>query len=125
MLRSENTLPYKKIRRGKKNKRILTPIFLPSSPESTKENGKPRILQVEEFFGKVKIIPKRKLDDGVRFLPWKLILLDSSPKRMRPPKLTLNQKDARLRRTTNPRWHLKTEDELLKKLQPLKKEITV
>ncbi|KAL0100579.1 hypothetical protein PUN28_019722 [Cardiocondyla obscurior] len=94
MLKSENALSYKKIRRGKKKKKILTPAFLPPSLENAKENSKPRILQVKEFFGKVKIIPKRKIDEGEKI--------------NKPPLASGNR------------------EELLEKLQPLKrKEIAV
>ncbi|KAL0114803.1 hypothetical protein PUN28_011849 [Cardiocondyla obscurior] len=126
MLKLENTFPHKKIRTEKKKKRILTPAFLSFSPKSAKENNKPRIIKVEEIFGKVKVLPKKKNDEGESFFPWRFIPLDFLSKKTQLPKLSLNQENARKRRTTSLRWHLETEDEFLEKFQPLKrKEVAV
>ncbi|KAL0098856.1 hypothetical protein PUN28_020801 [Cardiocondyla obscurior] len=120
-----NEILHKKIRRGKKKKKVITPAFLPSSPESEKEN-KPRIIQIEDFRGKIRILPKRnKLDEEISLLSWKLTPLERSSKKTRPPRLALEEEDARKRRTTNPRWHLETEKKLLRRLQPRSKEIAV
>ncbi|KAL0124122.1 hypothetical protein PUN28_006139 [Cardiocondyla obscurior] len=76
-----NEFSYKRVRRGKKTKKkVITPGFL---PESDKENlpSLPRIISIENFEGKVKILPRRKLDVGIQFLPWKLIPLEESPPR--------------------------------------------
>ncbi|KAL0115816.1 hypothetical protein PUN28_010991 [Cardiocondyla obscurior] len=43
--------------------------------------AKPRILKIENFTGKVKILKRQKLDERIQFLPWRLILIDESPPR--------------------------------------------
>ncbi|KAL0130310.1 hypothetical protein PUN28_002145 [Cardiocondyla obscurior] len=83
-----NEFPFKRARRGKKTKKkVVTPAFLPSLPESDKENlpSLPRIISIENFERKMKILPRRnKLDEGIQLLPWRLIPLEESPPRTDP-----------------------------------------
>ncbi|KAL0109740.1 hypothetical protein PUN28_014638 [Cardiocondyla obscurior] len=78
-----NERPNKKVRRGKRTKRVITPAFLPTSPESDKENLpiQPKILSIKNFTGRIKILPRKKLDEGIQLLPWRLIPIEESPPR--------------------------------------------
>ncbi|KAL0129918.1 hypothetical protein PUN28_001877 [Cardiocondyla obscurior] len=91
-----NGRPYKKVRRRKRTKRVVTPAFLPISPESDKENLpiQPKILSIENFTGRIKILPKKRLDEGIQLLPWRLIPIEESPPRT-PLKIEEKNKDGR------------------------------
>ncbi|KAL0103732.1 hypothetical protein PUN28_017772 [Cardiocondyla obscurior] len=89
-----NQRPYKKVRRGKRIKRVVISAFLPTSPESDKENLpiQPKILSIENFSGRIKILPRKKLDEGIQLLPWRLIPIEESPPRT-PLKIEEKNKD--------------------------------